>query len=261
MKPFAFFLTLLLAHFSLQAQLDFYVNYGGLYFCPEHKLLVYVDWDTDNHNANSVHWSSGGQRPIQMEMATQYTLTRREIQNDEYFIRIWNEQTPDDMYDCTFTGDGMYGRHTMTMGLQNADRTFSFVRIADMEYGYMDADTRQNEALVLTLSQIPFAVYDPEAQEYVYEGSVAISLMEDPQVIAVDIALPEDEDGRTEMMHFMCGFDQFFNLRFGIDHADRSRSAHMVRFEFLESNLLSLHFQSAAGERFATIALREYVRD
>lgn len=257
MKSFITFFALLLLASGSYAQMDIWADYGGLYFCPETKDLIYLDWDREQHFNNTVHWSATGQRPKQMEMATQYTMTKREIQNDEYYIRIWDYNAPNAMYDCMFYAAWYHGRHRMVMQLDGGTRKYEFLQIGNMEDGYMDPSTRQNLAMIMTLSHLRFTLYDKATNTYHPEATVTVGMAEDPEVLQVTLALPVDAAGQQEVIDFLCTFDNSFNLRFGIGTVDRSRTAHRVSFEILDNNLLAMHFHSVSGELIASFAEME----
>jgi hypothetical protein len=247
-----FGLLLLFVTLSAQAQLDIFTNYGGLYFCPDSKDLMYVEWDnaSDQHNAIAVYWSATGQKPRRMEIATQYTMTKRTIQNDEYFIQLWEEARPNAQYQCMFRANVHAGRPSMTMNLEGASRQYEFVMIGDEENGYMDEGDKQHESMMMTLSNLKFYVFNKDNQTYSYDTPVTVGLAEDPSIL--QILVGTEEAGTT----FLATFNNSFEMLAGVGTVDRSKNAYRLLFGIYKNtaHLLVIHVFGSDGTYFYSLA-------
>ncbi len=236
----------------VQCQEVVFANYGGLYFCPESKDLIYIEWDNspDQHNANAVYWSATGQKPRRMEIATQYTMTKRDIQNDEYFIQLWEEVRPNAQYQCLFKANYQTGRHSMVMNLEGANRKYEFLLVGDEENGYMDEGDLQHESMMMTLSNLKFYVFDKNTKEYNYEAPVSVGLAEDPTIL--QIMLGTEEANTT----YLATFNNSFEMLAGVGTVDRSRNAYRFRFEIFNNTipLLVMHVFGSDGTYYYSFA-------
>lgn len=235
---------------STQAQVNIHANYGGLYFCPDTKDLFYVEWDNapDQHNAIAVYWSATGQKARRMQIATQYTMTKRNIQNDEYFIQLWEEARPNTQYECMFRWSPQGGRPTMTMNLKDATRKYEFLNIGDEEHGYMDEGNKQHESMVMTLANLSFHVFDKDNKVYHYELPVSVGLAEDPSILQISIGNPEDGT------YYLATFNNNFEMLAGMLTVDRSNKAHKIRFGTHQGNLLVMHLFDPSGKYMFSFA-------
>lgn len=252
MMRFSFaFVLFSLCHFAY-AQVDLHANYGGLYFCPASKDLMYVEWDNTEgqHNAHAVYWSATGHKPRRMEIATQYTKSKAAIQNDEYFIKLWEEARPNAMYACIFTADAHGGRHKMDMQLEGATRTYTFLRIGDEENGYMDEGDKQHASMVITLSHLRFHVFNKDTKAYNMESPVQVGVAEDPSVLQIVVGEP---DANTT---FLATFNNNFEMLAGVQTVDRSKNAYRFQFEIYDNTipLLVIHVYGPDGTYYYSLA-------
>jgi hypothetical protein len=240
---------------SLQAcvaQVDMYANFGGLYFCPASKDLIYVEWDhtEGQHNAHAVYWSATGQKPRRMQIATQFTESKAAIQNDVYHIKLWEEVRPNVRYICRFIAEPQTGRHSMEMQLDGAARIYKFLLLGNEENGYMDEGDRQHASMNLTLSHLKFHVFNKDTKAYNFETPVLVGVAEDPSVCQIVVGTP---DANTT---FLASFTNSFDLLAGVQTVDRSKQAYRFQFDLYESTipLLMMHIYGPDGRYFYSLA-------
>ena len=250
MKPLLLTSLIALLACNLQAQQQQYANYGGLYFCPQTKDLIYVEWDAnpDQHNAHALYWSATGQPPRRMQIATQYTLTKRQIQNDEYFIQLWEEVRPNVQYQCTFRASIGGGRPTLTMNLKDAPRRYEFINLGDEENGQMEEGNTQGESMVMTLSHLKFHVFNKDTKAYNFEQPVQVGLAEDPSILQIEVGTP------AANTTFLAVFNNSLDMLAGVQTVDKSKNAYRIKFDIHQGNLLVMHLFGPDGKYFYSLA-------
>lgn len=219
-----------------------YANYGGLYLCPQNNDLIYIEWDSNIHAANSVYISHFGGKPFQYQIATQKSLSKGgDVPNEHYYMEIFEADFDKSNYILTFQSANIFGRHSLQLGVQGLEVYYDFILIGDEENGHMDADDTQHTSLNMSLNNLEWHYYDASTERYDENIFVTLGMAEDPSLLQVDI-------GPRSPITYLLSYSNEFKLLAGVGKVDRSAKAYKVEFAILNRHLLAMHFFDAKGE-------------
>ncbi|MGF1533735.1 MAG: hypothetical protein ACFCUI_08525 [Bernardetiaceae bacterium] len=193
MQKIKFFVMLFwLASFAWVGQA---ADFGGLYFSPETKQAIYLDWNAEKGHVNAVYVSENGSPHRRFEIMTQTPKTSSQYAF-AYYIQIWEPSKPNVSYELNL---GIEVVDDPPLLYLNKKRSQERTRLARLGNTGPQRDLSSDEdaylplshSLVQALSNMTWWYFDTEDSQI--HADVAVDVMAGHQSNELAISLKDGD--------------------------------------------------------------------